>query len=151
MSGGFEYGCDGPRAVVVGIDGSETGWRALHYAVGQARRQGGRVVAVYADRLPSVAFATAVPLAAAAVTDPQEDSLLQELRSGVEELGPQYGVEVAFEVVAGDPVLALTQVAERERADAVVVGASVQAGHKLFGSVAVRVVRSGRWPVTVVP
>ncbi|WP_433502245.1 universal stress protein [Pseudonocardia halophobica] len=151
MSGGFEYGCDGPRAVVVGIDGSETGWRALHYAVGQARRQGGRVVAVYADRIPSVAFATAVPLAAAAVTDPQEDSLLQELRSGVEELGPQYGVEVAFEVVVGDPVLALTRVAERERADAILVGASMQAGHKLFGSVAVRVVRAGRWPVTVVP
>jgi nucleotide-binding universal stress UspA family protein len=147
----FEYGCDGPRAVVVGIDGSETGWRALHYAVGQARRQGGRVVAVYADRLPYVAFATAVPLAASVVADPQADTLLQELRAGVEELGPQYGVDVAFEVVVGDPVLALTQVAERERADAILVGASVQAGHKLFGSVAVRVVRAGRWPVTVVP
>ncbi|GAA1856318.1 universal stress protein [Pseudonocardia ailaonensis] len=148
---GFEYGCDGPRAVVVGIDGSETGWRALHYAIGQSRRQGGRVVAVYADRLPAAAFATAVPLAAAAVADPGVDTLIEELRAEVAEMGPQYGVDVTFETVAGDPVAAMVAVAERERADAVVVGASVQAGHKLFGSVATRVVKAGRWPVTVVP
>ena len=147
---GFEYGHDGPKAVVVGVDGSETGWRALHYAVGQARRQGGRVVAVYGDRIPSAAFAT-VPLGATAVVDPADDGIFDELRAGVEELGPQYGVEVSFEVVTGDPVAALIQVAEREQADAILVGASVQAGHRLFGSVAVRVVRTGRWPVTVVP
>ena len=148
---GFEYGVDGPRAVVVGIDGSETAWRALHYAIGQARRQGSRVVAVYADRIPALAFATAVPLAAAAVVDEGTDTLVVELRTGVERLAVEYGVAAGFEVVAGDPVAALVHVAERERSDAVVVGASVQAGHKLFGSVAMRVVRTGRWPVTVVP
>lgn len=148
---GFEYGHDGPRAVVVGIDGSETGWRALHYAIGQARRQGGRVVAVYADRLPGAAFGTTMPLAAAAVADPDTDTLLAELRAGVAEMGPRYGVDVGFETVIGDPVSVLTHVADRERADAIVVGASVQAGHKLFGSVATRVVKAGRWPVTVVP
>ena len=148
---GFEYGVDGPRAVVVGIDGSETAWRALHYAIGQARRQGSRVVAVYADRIPALAFATAVPLAAAAVVDEGTDTLVVELRTGVERLAVEYGVAAGFEMVAGDPVAALVHVAERERADAVVVGASVQAGHKLFGSVAMRVVRTGRWPVTVVP
>ncbi|WP_181784457.1 universal stress protein [Pseudonocardia pini] len=147
----FEYGVDGPRAIVVGIDGSETAYRALHYAVGQARRQGGRVVAVYADRIPSLAFATAVPLAATAVVDPATDTLLEELRTAVEQLGTEYGVPSAFEMITGDPVNALVRVAERERADAILVGASVQAGHKLFGSVAMRVVKTGRWPVTVVP
>jgi nucleotide-binding universal stress UspA family protein len=149
--GGFEIGCDGPRAIVVGVDGSDTGWRALHYAVGQARRQGGRVVAVYADRLPGMAFATAMPLAATAVVDPAQDTMLEELRREVVELGPQYGTVVGFEMAVGDPVAVLTAVAERERADAIVVGASVQAGHRLFGSVAMRVVKTGRWPVTVVP
>jgi nucleotide-binding universal stress UspA family protein len=33
----------------------------------------------------------------------------------------------------------------------VVVGSSEQAGHRLVGSVASRLVRAGRWPVTVVP
>lgn len=31
------------------------------------------------------------------------------------------------------------------------VGASAKAGHRLVGSLAVRLVRAGRWPVTVVP
>ncbi|MCW0215317.1 MAG: universal stress protein [Pseudonocardia sp.] len=149
--GGFEIGRDGPRAIIVGIDGSDTAWRALHYAVGQARRQDSRVVAVYADRLPGVAFATAMPLAATAVVDPARDEMVDELRREVVALGAEYGITARFETVVGDPVLALTAVAEREQADAIVVGASVQAGHKLFGSVAMRVVKVGRWPVTVVP
>lgn len=41
--------------------------------------------------------------------------------------------------------------AEELTADAVVVGASEQAGHRIIGSVAVRLVKAGRWPVTVVP
>jgi nucleotide-binding universal stress UspA family protein len=147
----FEYGADGPQAVVVGVDGSETAYRALHYAVGQARRQGGRVHAVYADQIPSLAFATAVPLATSAVVDESTDTLVAELRTTVDGLAREYGVDGVFEVVAGDPVNALVHVAERERADAILVGASVQAGHKLFGSVAMRVVKTGRWPVTVVP
>jgi nucleotide-binding universal stress UspA family protein len=51
--------------------------------------------------------------------------------------------------LAPDNVLA--RVADESRADAVIVGASAQAGHRLLGSVAVRLVRTGRWPVTVVP
>ena len=31
------------------------------------------------------------------------------------------------------------------------VGASKQAGHRFVGSLAVRLVRAGKWPVTVVP
>jgi nucleotide-binding universal stress UspA family protein len=37
------------------------------------------------------------------------------------------------------------------RADAIVVGASTWAGHRFAGSLAVRLVKAGRWPVTVVP
>jgi nucleotide-binding universal stress UspA family protein len=79
------------------------------------------------------------------------DELREELCTSVEQLGREHGVEVRFVVATADPVLALTQVAEEVRADAILVGASTQAAHKLFGSVAVRAVRSGRWPVTVVP
>jgi nucleotide-binding universal stress UspA family protein len=35
--------------------------------------------------------------------------------------------------------------------DAVVVGASMQAGHRIIGSLATHLVRSARWPVIVVP
>lgn len=41
--------------------------------------------------------------------------------------------------------------ADEVLADSVVDGASTKAGHRLVGSTAVRLVRAGRWPVTVVP
>ena len=54
-------------------------------------------------------------------------------------------------MAAGDPYHELRRVADEVRADAVVVGASTKAGHRLVGSLAVRLVKAGRWPVTVVP
>jgi nucleotide-binding universal stress UspA family protein len=51
----------------------------------------------------------------------------------------------------GDPFTGLAQAADELKADAVVVGSSEKAGHRLIGSVAVRLVKAGRWPVTVVP
>jgi nucleotide-binding universal stress UspA family protein len=51
----------------------------------------------------------------------------------------------------GDPAREIESVADEVRADVVVVGASMKAGHRLVGSVAVRLVRAGKWPVMVVP
>jgi nucleotide-binding universal stress UspA family protein len=145
----FELGTDGPATLVVGLDGSDTAWRALHYAVGQARRQRSRVVAVYAEHIPTfVGAQVAVTTAASEEADQQYRA---ELRTAVEELGREHGVPARLVVVSADPVLALAKVADEVRADAIVVGASEQAGHRLFGSVAVRIVRAGNWPVTVVP
>ncbi|OLT15453.1 hypothetical protein BJF78_01865 [Pseudonocardia sp. CNS-139] len=146
----FEIGDDGPSALVVGVDGSDTGWRAFHYAVGLARRQGSRVVAVYAENLPGGAFAGTGALALP-VLDTSAEELRTELRTTVEALGAEHGVPTELVVAAADPVLALATVAEEVRADAILVGASTQAAHRLFGSVGVRAVRAGRWPVTVVP
>ena len=51
----------------------------------------------------------------------------------------------------GDAYAELCAAADEPRADMVVVGSSEQAGHRLVGSVATRLVRTGRWPVVVVP
>jgi nucleotide-binding universal stress UspA family protein len=45
---GFEIGTDGPQVIVVGIDGSDTSLRATAYAWGLARRQGSRLIFVFA-------------------------------------------------------------------------------------------------------
>ena len=45
-----ELGTDGPRSILVGIDGSATAARAGWYAAGLARRQGARVTAVFVAR-----------------------------------------------------------------------------------------------------
>ena len=58
---------------------------------------------------------------------------------------------MTFVTARGDAFHEIARVAQETRADAIVVGASLKAGHRLLGSLAVRLVRAGKWPVTVVP
>src|SRR5207302_2869983 len=71
-------------------------------------------------------------------------------RSSDLEGAARLGVSLTFVIARGDPYTELRRVADEMRADAVVVGASTQAGHRWIGSLAVRLVKAGRWPVTVV-
>ncbi|MCU1613465.1 MAG: universal stress protein UspA [Frankiales bacterium] len=145
---GFELGDDGPKVIVVGIDGSQTSLRAGAYAAGLARRQGARLVAV------SVATPPALAALAPGRSWPVEETLAavtDEIRQEVAAGAAHTGVRVEFVAVRGDAYVELCRVASETRADAVVVGASTQLGHRVMGSLAVRLVRAGRWPVTVVP
>ncbi len=60
-------------------------------------------------------------------------------------------VAAEFRSVRGDPMAELTKIAAETHADAVVIGASEHLGHRIVGSLATRLVRAGKWPVTVVP
>jgi nucleotide-binding universal stress UspA family protein len=145
----FERGTDGPRVIVAGLDGSDTSWRAAGYAVGLARRQNALLVLVYVRLYPAGGAALGVPV-------PEADAgiagqLLAEIRESVERLQDTFHVRWEFHTLRGDPCNGLAAAADRLTADAVVVGASEHAGHRLIGSVAVRLVKTGRWPVTVVP
>jgi nucleotide-binding universal stress UspA family protein len=66
-------------------------------------------------------------------------------------VGRELGVSIEFITARGDAYSQIKRIAAETRADAIVVGASAKAGHKLVGSLAVRLVRAGKWPVTVVP
>ena len=146
--GRFELGTDGPRVLVVGVDGSTTSLRAGAYAAGLARRQGAHLVIVYVAH-PSalVGMAPAVAGLARQVTD----EIAEDLRRQIEELVPSLGISYSYRVESGDPYTELVRVAAEVSADGVVVGASMQAGNRFAGSLAIRLVRAGRWPVTVVP
>jgi nucleotide-binding universal stress UspA family protein len=146
----FELGTDGPNEILVGVDGTTTSLRAAAYAAGLARRQGAHVTAVFVAPL---ATAWAAPGAAALVTAQREtlDETAQELRELLLTGFSDLGIGISFIAAHGDPLTELRRIADEVRADAIVVGASAQAGHRLIGSMAVRLVRAGRWPVTVVP
>ena len=144
----FEIGTDGPSLILVAVDGSDTSMRAGAYAGGLARRQGSRVVCVYVAQIPGVA--AGVPAAAGALIQ-MHDSIARELKASIASRAPLLGVEVTFIERSGDPYAEIVRLADELRVDAVVVGASTQAGHRLIGSLAIRLVRDARWPVTVVP
>jgi nucleotide-binding universal stress UspA family protein len=148
MTRGFELGSDGPNVIVVGVDGSPTSMRAGAYAAGLARRQNSRIVAVHVTSTPM--FSGMVPSASGAIEQGLED-VAEEVRREVETAVEYMQMSADYRAVRGDPFTELARIADEVRADAVVVGASTQAGHRLIGSLAVRLVRAGRWPVTVVP
>ena len=149
MTAAFERGTDGPRVILVGVDGSPTSLRAAAYAAGLARRQRSRLVAVFVAEhaTPMAGWVPAAQVAARDAAAEVDAELRRELAPAAERLG----IEVEYLQVQGDPVTELSRIADRLPADAVLVGASEQAGHRVVGSVAVRLVRVGRWPVTVVP
>jgi nucleotide-binding universal stress UspA family protein len=147
--GPFERGTDGPRVVMVGVDGSLTSLRAASYAAGLARRQHSALVVVFVSA-PSALTSLAPGLAASAVQQAQ-DELAAELRAECRRAAEELRLPMTFLCRRGDTYTELCAVADGMRADLVVVGASTRAGHRLIGSIATRLVRAGRWPVVVVP
>ena len=150
-SGAFELGTDGPKVILAGIDDSVTSLRAGAYAAGLARRQGARLVCVYVEQLSGLYGASSAGAGVIAAQREALDETAEDLRRRAEEYAGVMGLALTFVVARGDPYTELRRVADEVRADAVIVGASAKAGHRWVGSLAVRLVKAGRWPVTVVP
>jgi nucleotide-binding universal stress UspA family protein len=133
------------------MDDTDTASHAFAYAAGLARRQGARLVTVFV--IPGVSLAAATPAGASVIAAEEEahDEIADELRARVKQVSVELGVDATFIAAHGDAYTEIKRLADETRADAIVVGASAKAGHRLIGSLAVRLVRAGRWPVTVVP
>ncbi len=145
----FERGTDGPKVIVAGVDGSDSSLRAAAYASGLARRQNALLAVVYVQPVMSTGAALGVPMAD--TTEEIAEGLVAEIRSAAERVREIWEVRWEFHTFRGDPYSGLVRAADELKADAVVVGASESAGHRFIGSVALRLVKAGRWPVTVVP
>ncbi|MFF4049475.1 universal stress protein [Streptomyces chartreusis] len=145
----FERGTDGPKVIMVGVDGSDSSLRAAAYAGGLARRQNALLAVVYVQPVMTAGAALGAPVAE--TTNEIAESLISYIREATERLKGIFDVRWEFHTFQGDPYNGLVKAADDLKADAVVVGASEQAGHRIVGSVAIRLVKAGRWPVTVVP
>ena len=137
--------------IVVAVDGSETGRRALRWAVDEATAHGAVVIAVHAWSEPPIGT---YPLAAV-----QEDPDL--FRRAAEEVvrrevdavtgGGGSGAVIEVRLVAGAAATAVIEAASG--ADLVVVGSRGRGGFKglLLGSVSQQVVHHSPVPVVVIP
>jgi nucleotide-binding universal stress UspA family protein len=149
--GVFELGTDGPSVILVGVDDSTTSIRAGWYAAGLARRQGARIVAVYVSPLASLGTAGPTGASVAVARDEAFRATSADMARRAMEIGAELGISITFVAARGEPFAEIRRIAGEVRADAIVVGASARAGHRFVGSLAVRLVRAGKWPVTVVP
>ncbi|WP_249998177.1 universal stress protein [Actinoplanes sp. M2I2] len=142
---------DGPGTILVGVDGSTSSLRAGAYALGLARRQGSRLVVVYVRTLPSALLPLADTGGAIATVIDTQDAVERELREAFAERIQDLGLDARLVVRAGEPYTELCDAARQVRADAVIVGRSANVLHRVAGSIGSKLVRCGRWPVTVVP
>ncbi|MFF5083552.1 universal stress protein [Actinoplanes sp. NPDC000266] len=138
----------GPAAIVVGVDESRSSLRAAAYAAGLARRQQARLVVVYARSQPNGLLTTmdTSGTGVAQVVDAQ-DRVEATLRSALS----ASDLDVDFVVRPGNPYTVISEVAHEVQAGTVVVGRPECLAHRIVGSVARQLERSGRWPVTIVP
>jgi len=147
----FELGTDGPSVILVGVDDSVTAARAAWYAAGLARRQRARIVAVYVEQTGAMVAASPTGASVLAAEAQAHEEIAADLRARADAVASELGISVTFIAAHGDAYTEIRRIADEVRADAIVVGASAKAGHRLIGSLAVRLVRAGKWPVTVVP
>jgi len=141
-------GYDGPRIVLVAIDGSETSLRAGAYAAGLARRQHSRLVCLYVRTMS--AFVAASPAALSAMRETL-DGVAAEIQHNLTVQAEHLGIDAVFVHRDGNPFTEIVRLADELHADAVIIGASSKAGHRFVGSLAVHLVKVAHWPVTVVP
>src|SRR3954447_18117408 len=96
----FELGTDGPRVLVVGVDGSTTSLRAGSYAAGLARRLGAHLVVVYVSRHSGM---VGMAPGGAAVMQQAEEEHVAQLRALLDQRAGELGLSATFRVEAGDP------------------------------------------------
>jgi nucleotide-binding universal stress UspA family protein len=121
---------DGPAdtaTVVIGIDGSGASWAAFCWACGEARRLGGRAVAV---------------------ADPPVGEQTQNLAADM--LREAAGLDLTFVRALGGPVARLLRIAVEVHADLIVVGGSASTPPRLARSVGQRLAARRRESVIVV-
>ena len=135
--------------IVVGVDGSEGGRRALQWAAAEAATRGGAVQAVIAWSWDGLEYG---PIAA---TRPQEEAeragrlLDREIKQLVARNGSS--LPVAGEVIEGRPADVLSAAART--ADLLVLGSHGHSRirHTVLGSVSEECIRKAACPVVVIP
>jgi nucleotide-binding universal stress UspA family protein len=136
--------------IVVGVDGSEGGRKAVRWAVAEAHRSGGAVEAVTAWY-----WQGGLDGAMLAVTNPREQAQhaerisAREVEAVIAEFGS--GIPIAREVVEGIPVRVLIEASRHARTLVLGSHGHGRLHHAVLGSVSDECARQARCPVVIIP
>lgn len=141
------------RALLVGVDGSDSGWRALEFATGRARSLGATLVLVHVIPWSPYSFNTPEE------NEERHQRRQQELEAArtqlLEPAERQVGEDVAVILVTkhGDRAELLNQLAREYDAEHIIVGRTGESRirSRMFGSVPSTLTQIADVPVTVVP
>jgi nucleotide-binding universal stress UspA family protein len=142
------------NSVLVAVDGSEGGGRALQYASERAKLGGAKLILTYVIEWSPYSFNTPEENAERHMRREQE---IERATLGVVEPAAAIlkaeGIEYETVVRHGPPAETLIKLAEKHRVQQIVIGRRGQSGIKglLFGSVAGNLVQTSPVPVVVVP
>jgi len=150
------------KKILIPVDGSKPSDNAANYAVDIAKRRKAVLIAVHVMHLPAYTFAptpiegmptptmTPIPMTVSG----EERKLAENYLTKFEEKAKKIGIKVETKILENQPsiVHAITEVAEKEGCDLIVMGTKGRTGIKRFllGSVASGVVTYAPCPVLVV-
>jgi nucleotide-binding universal stress UspA family protein len=138
-----------PHLIVVGVDGSEGGQRALEWAIREADARGGTVEAVTAWSWDGIEYG---PLTATNPTE-EKDRATRMLDAEITKLRERHGshIPVAAQIVEGRPADVLA--AAGRAGDLLVLGSHGHSRirHTVLGSVSEECIRKAACPVVVIP
>ncbi len=133
--------------IVVGVDGSDPSFRALRWAVEEARLRGATVKIVHSWEFPpAVKGSDGLPHADLLAS---AETVCEQAIAAVEDIAS--GIEVTTEIAPELPAEALVR--ESATAELVVVGSRGRGGFGglLLGSVATQVAQHAKCPAVIVP
>jgi nucleotide-binding universal stress UspA family protein len=138
------------RRILVPHDFSEAAANALSYALGVSEKFGARVTVMHVYEIPAIGAAEALAAGVefASVVERVTAKALERVASRARESN----VDLDTELRTGTPWMEIITVAERMKADLIVIGTHGRKGvsRMLLGSVAEKVVRTAPCPVLTV-
>ncbi len=142
------------NSVLVAVDGSEGGGRALQYARERAKLDGAKLIVTYVIEWSPYSFNTPEENAERHMRREQEiERATEGVVAPAAALLKADGIEHETVVTHGPPAETLIKLAEKHNVQHIFIGRRGQSGIKslLFGSVAGNLIQTSPVPVVVVP
>jgi len=142
------------NSVLVAVDGSQGGARALQYAMERAKLGGAKIIVGYVIEWSPYSFNTPEENAERHMRREQEiEKATMSVVAPAETALKSEGIDCETIVLHGPPAETLLKLAKKHDVKQIVVGRRGQSGIKnlIFGSVAGSLIQSSPVPVVVVP